>query len=196
MKTNLSFFALLFALVLSQGCATKTNESANDASAISNEAANSERTEKAERIAAKRAELVKVKAEKQESRKMAAADRAAKTPSYKNASGRVVYYTVETEPYYSGGESAMNNYLSDNLKYPQEALDNEIEGTVYVDFIVNEDGMVSEITATDFVGDIDQTLKDEAVRVVSSMPAWMAGRQNGKNVNSAFSIPITFQINN
>ena len=90
----------------------------------------------------------------------------------------------------------MNKYLTDNLNYPKEALDNGAEGTVYVDFIVNEDGMVSEIAASDFVGDIDQTLKDEAVRVVASMPAWVAGRQNGKNVSSAFSIPITFQINN
>ena len=196
MKKNLSIFVLLFALVALQSCTNKTKESASDPSATVEEATESDRTEKAERIAAKRAELVKIRAEREEKRKIAAAERAAKTPTYKNASGKVIYYIVETSPYYSGGESAMNKYLSDNLNYPKEALDNGVEGTVYVDFIVNEDGMVSEIAASDFVGDIDQTLKDEAVRVVASMPAWVAGRQNGKNVSSAFSVPITFQINN
>jgi protein TonB len=91
----------------------------------------------------------------------------------------------------------MSKYLRSNLKYPETARDKGIEGTVFVDFVVDEKGNVREVVASDVVGEnVDQALKDESVRVVSAMPTWVAGQQHGKSVDASFSIPITFQLSN
>ena len=91
----------------------------------------------------------------------------------------------------------MNKYLRSNLKYPQDAVDKGVEATVFFDFVVGSNGVVREVSATEVVKDgedDDQQMKAEAIRVVTSMPAWVAGRQNGKNVDAKFSIPITFEL--
>lgn len=192
MKNVMPVFALIAAAVVFQSCESKVKEAA-----ATEEANESEQTKLTEQIAAKRAELAKLTAERNEKRKMAAKELAASNATYKNANGKVIYRLVDVYPYYTGGEEAMVNYLNENLQYPQEAKDKGVEGTVYVDFVVDENGNVKDVVATDFIGDeFDQILKDEAVRVVSAMPAWVAGHQNGKNVDTAFSIPITFRLNN
>ena len=194
MKKKLFIFILLCSFVALQSCGTKAKENANDLSATTEEEVAAQ-TQKTELLMARRAKLAKARAEKEEQRKSAMAERALKTPSYKNSSGKLVYYQAEYNPFYTGGDEEMAKYLKANLKYPQAAVDNGVEGTVYVDFIVDENGIVRDVTASDYIGDyIDQELKDESVRVVSAMPAWVAGRQNGKNVSTAFSLPITFQI--
>ena len=82
------------------------------------------------------------------------------------------------------------------LVKPEAAKAQEAEGTVFVDFIVATDGSIRNVVATDAAGeDVDQTLRDEAIRVVSSMPKWTPGRQHGKPVHVSYSLPITFQIN-
>lgn len=71
------------------------------------------------------------------------------------------------------------------------------EGTVFVDFVVDEKGRVREVVASDVVGeDVAISFKEESVRVVAAMQGWNAGRQNGKPVDTSFSIPITFQLEN
>jgi TonB family protein len=91
----------------------------------------------------------------------------------------------------------LRKYLKENLKYPAEARTKGIEGTVFVDFVIDEKGNVREVVATDVVGEnVDLSLKEESVRVVASMPGWKAGLQHGKAVDASFSIPITFEIQN
>lgn len=72
-----------------------------------------------------------------------------------------------------------------------------MEGTVFVDFIVGAKGVIREVVATDVTNDeMDQSLKAEAIRVVTAMPNWVAGTQHGKAVDTSFSVPITFQLSN
>lgn len=89
------------------------------------------------------------------------------------------------------------NYLQNNLKYPESARSKGIEGTVYVDFVVDKKGKVTDATATETtLAEVDSALVVEAVRVVSAMPAWAPGTQGGKPVDVAYSIPITFELTN
>jgi protein TonB len=87
----------------------------------------------------------------------------------------------------------MNEYLSKNLNYPAVARENNIEGRVLVTFVVNEDGSVSHVKATRPVGG---GLDEEATRVVSAMPKWKPGKQNGIPVKVYFTLPINFQLAN
>jgi protein TonB len=147
--------------------------------------------------ASRRAALEKASVEKAEQRRLAAIELAKTNPTFKDAAGRVVYNKAEIDPSFVGGNKAMRKYLRDNLKYPQNAQENEVEGTVFCDFIVDQGGNVREVVASDVVGEhVEVTLKAEAVRVVASMPRWIAGSQGGVPVGTRFSIPITFQLTN
>lgn len=182
-------FVLLFSFAVWQGCATEKKDSAKEKAALE--------VQKADSLAAKKARMVKLSAEIAEKRSLAAAERAKLSLTYKDAMGRVVYNKAEIDPSYAGGMDALNKYLRENLKYPAEARDSGVEGTVFVDFIINEKGWVREVIATDVAGeDVDRSLKEEAVRVVASMPGWNAGLQRGKAVDVSFSVPITFEIVN
>ena len=162
MKNVITVFALIFAYTAFLSCSNKVKETSEDA--VQTEASSTS----SERIAAKRAELAKATAERDEKRRIAAKELAAANATYQNAQGKLIYRLVDTAPYYIGGDEAMVKYLNENLQYPQEAKDKGVEGTVYVDFVVDEDGTVKDVVATDFIGDdFDQLLKDESVRVVS-----------------------------
>jgi periplasmic protein TonB len=191
MKKNFSIFVLLLTFVFWQGCGSKTQEATNES--IAKEEA--VKAKEADALAAKKAWLVKASAEKADQRRLAAAEKAKLSMTYRDASGKIVYNKAEIDPSYTGGEDAMRKYLKDNLKYPTEAFENGVEGTVFVEFVIDEKGRVREVVATDVVGeDVDLSLKEEAVRVVASMPGWIAGLQHGKSVDTSFSIPITFEI--
>lgn len=152
---------------------------------------------KRDSVVAKRAAIEKARAAKQEERMLAVAQKAKSSLTFKDASGKIVYNKAEVDPSFRGGEKALMTYLRDNLRYPKAAEDKGIEGTVFVNFIVDEKGFVREVMASDVIGDdADQLLTNEAVRVVTSMPAWVAGRQHGKDVDVNFSIPITFELSN
>lgn len=195
MKKNFSLFVLLLSFVIWQGCG-KTQEANKELSAEAKEVeAKEAETKKVEAVAAKRAKLAKESAERTEQRSLAAAERAKASRTYKDANGKTVYYKADVDPSYSGGEDELRKYLKDNIKYPEAALKNGTEGTVFVDFVVDEKGRIREVVATDAVGeDVDLSLKEESVRVVAAMPGWKAGKQNGKAVDVSFSIPITFEI--
>ena len=77
------------------------------------------------------------------------------------------------------------------MKYPQIALENGVQGKVFVQFVVEKDGSVSNIKV---VRGVDASLDKEAVRVVSVMPKWKPGKQRGKAVRVAYTLPIAFQI--
>jgi protein TonB len=89
----------------------------------------------------------------------------------------------------------MRNYLKDNLKYPQDVVDGQEEGLVFVDFVVDKNGIVRDVEVTEETNeDVAVAFRSEAARVVSSMPKWIPGRQHGKAVDVKFSIPILFQF--
>ena len=175
-----------------QSCGTK--ETASDTSPTAEEIA-AAATQKAEARAAKRAALEKIRAEKAEERRLAYLVLIKTSPTYKTSSGKIIYYKAEVDPSFNGGDKAMHDYLVDNLKYPQAAKDKEVEGTVFVDFVVDQNGYVTEVVGSDAIGeDVDILLKEEAVRVVASMPKWVAGTQRGVAVDTRFSVPITFEL--
>lgn len=85
----------------------------------------------------------------------------------------------------------MDEYLGKNLHYPAAASENNIQGRVGIRFVVNEDGSVSNVQVTRGIGG---GCDEEAVRVVSAMPKWKPGRQNGKPVKVYFQLPINFRL--
>jgi periplasmic protein TonB len=97
---------------------------------------------------------------------------------------------VEIESEYPGGASAWQRYLNKNLRYPQEAIDNEIQGTVIVQFIVDKAGMVSDVEAISGPNE----LRDEAVRVIKKSGQWTPAVQNGRQVKSYKKQPIVFRL--
>lgn len=102
-----------------------------------------------------------------------------------------VFTFVEQMPEFPGGEGEMLKYLKENLKYPEEALDEEREGKVYIKFVVDENGDIKNATS---VRPIGYGMDEEAVRVVESMPQWKPGKQSGKAVKVYFQLPIKFSI--
>ncbi len=199
MKKNLQLFVLLFSVVIWQSCGSKSEMTDNDnMDSVSDASLDVLTTDvKRDSVVAKRAAIEKARAAKQEERMLAVAQKAKSSLTFKDASGKIVYNKAEVDPSFRGGEKALMTYLRDNLRYPKAAEDKGIEGTVFVNFIVDEKGYVREVMASDVIGDdADQLLTNEAVRVVTSMPAWVAGRQHGKDVDVNFSIPITFELSN
>lgn len=97
---------------------------------------------------------------------------------------------VEIESDYPGGASAWMRYLNKSLRYPQEAIDNEIQGTVVVQFIVDKAGVVSDVEAISG----PQELRDEAVRVIKKSGQWTPAVQNGRQVKSYKKQPIVFKL--
>ena len=102
-----------------------------------------------------------------------------------------VFTYVEEMPAFPDGEDAMYSYIKESLIYPELAKDNGVEGKVYIQFVVGADGSISDVTVAKGIG---AGCDEEAVRVVSSMPNWSAGRQNGKTVNVRISVPIVFKL--
>ena len=98
---------------------------------------------------------------------------------------------VEQMPEFPGGESEMYKYLKENTKFPQFAKDVDITGIVYVRFVVNKDGKITDITVLRGIGG---GCDEEAVRVIKSMPPWKPGRQNGVPVPVYFNLPIKFTL--
>ena len=97
---------------------------------------------------------------------------------------------VEIESEYPGGAAAWQRYLNRNLRYPQEAIDNEVQGAVVVQFIVDREGNVSDVEAISG----PQELRSEAVRVIKKSGKWTPAVQNGRQVKSYKKQPIVFRL--
>jgi len=102
-----------------------------------------------------------------------------------------IYTIVEEMPTYKGGDVARMKFLQDNIKYPQMARESGIQGAVYVNFIVDTKGNVTEVKVLRGIGG---GCDDEAVRVVKMMPKWQPGKQSGKTVRVLFNMPIYFRL--
>ncbi len=102
-----------------------------------------------------------------------------------------VFEVVEQMPSFPGGEAALTAFLSSNTKYPEIALENNIQGRVVVKFIVEKNGSITDVHV---VKSVDPSLDKEAVRVVKSMPKWTPGKQNGQAVRVQYMVPVTFKL--
>ena len=109
------------------------------------------------------------------------------------ASQDSIYRVAEVMPQYPGGPNEMMRYIQENIKYPQSAKDNKIEGRVFISFVVEKDG---SITNAAVMRGIDKECDAEALRVVSSMPKWTPGQHKGEVVRTQFTIPIYYKLNN
>lgn len=108
----------------------------------------------------------------------------------RNASDEKIFDVVEQPPSFPGGQAALMSYLSKNVKYPEEALKDNVQGRVIVGFIVEKDGSVSNAK---IIRSVDSALDKEAIRIVMSMPKWTPGRQNGRNVRTKYNVPVNFK---
>ena len=102
-----------------------------------------------------------------------------------------VFEVVEQMPSFPGGSGALMQYLSKNIKYPPVAEENGIQGRVVCSFVVERDGSVSDVR---ILKGVDPSLDKEAIRVVSAMPKWIPGRQNGQMVRVKYTLPVTFRL--
>ena len=102
-----------------------------------------------------------------------------------------IFVVVEEMPTFPGGDKALYEYLAKNIKYPAVAKDNGIEGKVYIKFVVNEDGSVSQVQLARGIGG---GCDEEAMRVVEGMPKWKPGKQRGKNVKVWYTLPVYFKL--
>ena len=112
-------------------------------------------------------------------------------PEPKKEEENKVFDVVEEQPSFPGGPSALMQWLRDNIKYPVIAAENGIEGRVIVQFVVSKTGSISDVRVA---RGVDPSLDKEAVRVVSSMPNWTPGKQNGTSVNVRYTLPVTFKL--
>ena len=102
-----------------------------------------------------------------------------------------VFDVVEQMPSFPGGQGALMQWLSSHVKYPAVAEENGIQGRVTVQFVVEKDGSVTDVKV---MKGVDQSLDKEAVRVVSSMPKWIPGKQNGSAVRVKYFVPVVFRL--
>jgi len=100
---------------------------------------------------------------------------------------------TEFIPSFPGGEIKLNAYLAENLVYPIEATQNQIEGKVYISFIVKSNGTITNVKLFRGIG---YGCDEEALKVVRSMPNWIPGHLNGKPANIQMMLPIWFKLSN
>lgn len=101
-----------------------------------------------------------------------------------------VYDVVEQQPQFPGGNEGLMKYLQETIKYPAEAAKQGIEGRVIVQFVVGSDGTVGNVK---LMRPVNPLLDQEALRVISAMPKWTPGKQDGKPVAVKYTIPVTFR---
>ncbi|MBD1398583.1 energy transducer TonB [Pontibacter sp. JH31] len=112
-----------------------------------------------------------------------------------NGTGEVntnsVYEFVADMPYFEGGEEGLLRYISRKIKYPRQAVNENIEGVVILSFVVNRTGHITDATILKGLG---FGTDEEALRVINEMPPWTPGRQNGKPVAVRYTLPIRFSM--
>ncbi len=102
-----------------------------------------------------------------------------------------IFLVVEEQPSFPGGDAARMKYFAENIHYPVEAREAGIQGTVYVGFVVEPDGSVSNVKVLRGIGG---GCDEEALRVVSQMPKWNPGKQRNQPVRVQFTLPVRFTL--
>ena len=102
-----------------------------------------------------------------------------------------VFHSVEQMPQFPGGEAALMKFLQSHINYPPMAAENNVQGRVVVQFVVDKTGKVGEVK---IVRSVDKDLDKEAARVCASLPKFTPGRQNGQAVSVWYTLPVTFKL--
>jgi protein TonB len=102
-----------------------------------------------------------------------------------------IFLISENPPLPQGGYEGFTKYLQKNLKYPEQAKRMNVEGKVYVQFIIDKDGTPTDITVLKGIG---SGCDEEAIRVIKNMPKWEPGKQRGKPVKVRMSLPVVFRL--
>ena len=103
----------------------------------------------------------------------------------------VIHVSVEVMPEFPGGSAELLKYLSTHIKYPTMSQEMGSQGRVIVQFVVDKDGSITNPTV---VRGVDAYLDKEAIRVISGMPKWKPGVQNGKKVRVKYTVPVVFRL--
>ena len=111
--------------------------------------------------------------------------------SEENTATDDIYQVVEEQPLFPGGMDKMAEFLQANIKYPALCKKEGIQGRVIVQFVVNKDGSICDAKV---VKSAHPQLDAEAIRVISSMPRWIPGKQKGKNVRVRYTLPVYFRL--
>lgn len=102
-----------------------------------------------------------------------------------------VFTAVEQEPTFPGGMQKFSDYIKANLKYPDEARRNSVQGRVFLTCIIEKDGSVSNVKVVRGIGN---GCDEEAWRLLKNSPKWSPGMQNGRTVRAYYTIPISFRL--
>jgi TonB family protein len=108
-----------------------------------------------------------------------------------NQESEIIFTVVEQMPQFPGGEVVMNQFIADNLKYPELSKKDKTSGRVYVRFVISKEGKLCD---AQIVRSLDAYCDKEALRVIRSMPDWIPGKQNGVNVSVYYIVPISFSL--
>jgi len=106
--------------------------------------------------------------------------------------GELAYTVVEQMPQYLGGDPAMMKFIKENLKYPVEAQEKNIQGSVIVSFVVDKEGRIRNPRV---MRSPDESLSVESLKVLNLMPVWIPGKQGGRAVNVSYTVPFKFVMN-
>jgi len=112
-------------------------------------------------------------------------------PNDKTDENADIFEVVEQKPEFPGGEQVLLRWIANNIKYPTIAIENGIQGIVFVNFVVDRDGGISNAKV---LRSVDPLLDKEALRVVNMLPKWEPGKQRGKPVRVSYTIPIHFRL--
>ncbi|NQU85795.1 MAG: energy transducer TonB, partial [Mariniphaga sp.] len=102
-----------------------------------------------------------------------------------------VFSIVEQMPEFPGGEDAMRQFIGQTIQYPKVAVQGNINGRVYVSFVIASNGKVRNAK---IARGVHPSLDEEALRVINSLPAWKPGKQRGTPVNVSYTVPIKFML--
>lgn len=102
-----------------------------------------------------------------------------------------VFDIVEQMPEYPGGQAALFEFISKNVKYPEDAVKKKVEGKVFVTFVVDTDGKITDVS---LLRKVFPSLDAEAIRVISAMPNWIPGKQKGQVVRVKYTVPLIFRL--
>ena len=102
-----------------------------------------------------------------------------------------VYEKVDKMPEFDGGQEGLMKYLMNEMKYPKQSQKENVQGKVFIEFVVAKDGAIKDVQV---LKSVDTLLDKEATRVISNMPNWAPGENEGKKVSVKLVLPIMFQL--
>jgi len=117
-----------------------------------------------------------------------------KIDTNKHDQSEISYVMIQENPQFPGGDNELLIFLKRNIKYPKLAKENNIQGTLFVEFIVNRDGSIKDVRIRKDTNYIGYGCEEEAIRIVKSMPKWIPGKYSGNNVKAFMVLPITFKL--